>query len=439
MKKIIRVNFLLVFSFLIISTLSNAQNLKSLIDKLKSLPGVVEISPEKHTDNFKEAYVLKIRQPLDHGNPSGKTFTQKIILSHKDFSSPMVISTEGYAAFRNYVTEPAAILNANQVIVENRFFNESKPDSLEWEYLTSEQCAADLHHITTILKNLYNGKWVSTGISKGGQTCLFYRYYYPEDVNATIAYVAPINLAQENPEINRFISSEIGTQECRDRITKFQIDALNNREKVLPLIKKLAEDKKYKFSIGVNAAFEFAVLEYPYSFWQTNPSKCTETPASNLSPEEIFEELKKVSGFDLFTDQTGEYLAPLFYQSFTELGYYNFNYNSPEVLQLIETVPFPSYKIFLPKGVSVVYHPEVLQKINSWLQNKGENIIYVNGGNDPWSDGAGMKLIGKTNSFVAMKNGGTHATRIKNFDIEEKTKIYKALENWLGVKIQLRD
>ena len=421
--------------FLLFVNLSFPQSEQSLLERIKSLPGVTEVLPSKHNDNFKEAYVIKIRQPLDHNNPDAKTFTQKVILSHKDFTSPMVISTEGYAAFNNYETEPASILNANQIIVENRFFNESKPDSLEWQYLTSEQCAADLHHVTTIFKKLYTGKWVSTGISKGGQTCLFYRYY----VSATIAYVAPINLAQENPDINKFISSEVGTKECRDKITKFQVDALNNRDKILPLLKKFADEKNYNFSIGLNTAFEFAVLEYPYSFWQNSPSSCSKTPVDNLSAKQIFNELKNVTGFSLFSDKSGEYFSPLFYQSFTELGYYNFNYNAPEVVKLITSKPFPSYKIFLPKNVNVVYRPDVLKNINKWLQDKGNNIIYVNGGNDPWSDGAGIKLTGKTNSFVAMKEGGTHGTRIKSFDANVKEKIFNLVETWLDVNIEKKD
>ena len=427
------------FIILLLTNFLFGQSESDLQKRLKTLPDVVDVIPTAHNNTYKEAFVLMIRQPLDHTNPDGKSFTQKVILSHKDFTSPMVISTEGYAAYSNYETEPAAILNANQIIVENRFFNESKPDSLEWKYLNSAQCAADLHHITTIFKKLYPGKWISTGISKGGQTCLFYRYYYPEDVNATIAYVAPINLAQENPEINKFISSEVGTKGCREKITRFQINALQNRVKILPFLKEFAKENNYQFSIGLNAAFEYAVLEYPYSFWQNGPSNCSKTPKDSLTAKEIFDELKVVPGFSLFTDQSGEYLAPLFFQSFTELGYYNFNYNDPRVLKLITSKPFPSYKAFLPKGVKVVYHPEILRKINLWLQNKGTNIIYINGGNDPWSDGAGMKLTGKTNSFVAMKKGGTHATRIKDFDKAEKNMIYNALENWLGIRIDKQD
>lgn len=212
---------------------------------------------------------------------------------------------------------------------------------------------------------------------------------------------------------------------------------MKNRNSILPLLEKLSSEKKYEFSIGLNAAFEFAVLEYPYAFWQSGQGKCENIPGSNSPAQKIIDELDNISGFSLFTDKSGEYFAPLFYQSFTELGYYNFDYNAPEVLKLIESNPFPSYKVFLPKNTPVKYKPEVLQRINHWLQYEGKNIIYVNGGNDPWSNGAGMKLIGKTNSFVVMKENGSYSTSIKDLDEKDKEKVFGAIKNWLGIKLNM--
>lgn len=415
----------------------NAQNHsnESIEARIKALPDVASVKAIEHPDDFADAFEIKIRQHLDHNNKNSEVFLQKIYLYSRSVYAPMVISTEGYSA-RKYVTEPAEILEANQLIVENRFFPDSRPSKLDWKYLTSEQCAADLHHVTATFKKIYGGKWVSTGISKGGQTCLFYRYYYPEDVSATIAYVAPINLAAENPVINKFISSEVGTKECRDKITSFQLAVLRDRKSIIPMVKEVAKKKKYRFAGGIQSAFEFAVLEYPFSFWQWGQSNCDEIPSANAPAEKLFDELNKVSGFGLFSEQQGRYFAPLYYQSFTELGYYNFNYNSPEVLGLIKSSPLPSYRQFLPRDVQAVYRPEVLQKIHEWLLTKGTNIIYVNGGNDPWSGGAGMRLDGETNSFEVVKAGGTHATRIRDLSVPDKGKVYDSLAEWLGIVIK---
>ena len=425
---------LVLILILFFSTEHFSQNTDDLLREINALPGIKSVEQVKNDSGYVAVYKIMVEQLLDHDNMQSEKFAQKIYLSYKSKYAPVVISTEGYAAYKNYITEPAKLLNANQLIVENRFFDESKPASMNWKYLTSQQCASDLHHITTIFKKLFtNNKWVSTGISKGGQTSLFYRYYYPDDVNATVAYVAPINLAQENPEINKFISSEVGTKECRDRITKFQINVLEHRKEIIPLVKGIAKEKKYKFSIGLENAFEFAVLEYPFSFWQWGKSSCDKIPGKDATVKQLFNELNNVTGFSLFSDKKGKYYQPLYYQSFTELGYYNFYYNSPEVLELIKAKPIESYSDFLPKNLTIQYHPEILQKINHWLQTKGKNIIYVNGGNDPWSNGAGIKLTGKTNSRVFMKPEATHATRIKDLPRKERDEAKLLLGNWVRV------
>jgi len=105
-----------------------------------------------------------------------------------------VMITGGYSANRNYLSEPASILGCNQIIVEHRYFGESLPDSLDWSQLTTANAAADHHHIYQLFSQYYQEKWMSSGISKGGQTSIFYKYYYPDDMAVTMPYVAPLNL-----------------------------------------------------------------------------------------------------------------------------------------------------------------------------------------------------------------------------------------------------
>ena len=39
---------------------------------------------------------------------------------------------------------------------------------IRWQYLKNDLAIEDYHKILTKLKRLYTGKWISTGISKGG-------------------------------------------------------------------------------------------------------------------------------------------------------------------------------------------------------------------------------------------------------------------------------
>ncbi|MFA7229201.1 MAG: hypothetical protein WC061_09205, partial [Melioribacteraceae bacterium] len=63
------------------------------------------------------------------------------------------------------------------------------------------------------------------------------------------------------------------------------------------------------------------------------------------------------------------------------------------------------------------------------------NIIYIYGGNDTWT-ATSIQLLGENNSIKMVKKGGSHGTRISSFDGEQKEKIYRTLETWLGLQIK---
>ena len=254
-----------------------AQN-EGLFQKLKSLPDVVEVTAIKTDTMFRAGYELRVRQPLDHENPGGPSFLQSVYVAHLDESRPVLFETEGYSVRGGgRAKELARILRCNQVVVEHRFFGKSAPDSLPWKYLTTKQAAGDHHHIAVLLKTIYRGKWVSSGTSKGGQTTLFYRYYYPLDVDASVAYVAPVNLSQEDPRIIKFLRT-VGTPGERSKIKEFQVALLKREKEILPLIDRIAEKGKLTFSIGKAMAYEYSVLEFPCAFWQYGSSTSSIPP-----------------------------------------------------------------------------------------------------------------------------------------------------------------
>src|SRR6185312_15526324 len=235
----------------------------------------------------KESYEVMFEQPLDHQNPGGEKFRQRIFISHSDYAKPVLLGTEGYAARGPSGGELQRILGGNQVTVEHRFFGRSVPSPVKWEYLTVKQSADDLHAIVSALKTMYTGKWVSSGASKGGQTALFFKCYYPADVDATVAYVAPVNVAQEDPRINHFIQTT-GDAETRRKNKDYQIALLKREDEILPLIKDQAERKQWTFGMGLSAAYEYGVLEYPYAFWQYG-TKPAEIPAPEAAAEKLAE------------------------------------------------------------------------------------------------------------------------------------------------------
>ncbi len=110
-------------------------------------------------------------------------------VSKADESLPMVFGPSGYAVISRSGQELSGILQCNLLTVTHRFFQGARPDPVNREYLTIEQAAADHHHIVSLLKDIYKGPWISSGASKSGQTVLFHKRFWPDDIDATVAYV----------------------------------------------------------------------------------------------------------------------------------------------------------------------------------------------------------------------------------------------------------
>jgi hypothetical protein len=249
---------------------------RTYLEKLYDLPGVqvTEITPAL---GHPKAFQLDITQPVDHNNPDGPEFTQRAYLHHADEASPLVFAPSGYAVGPRSGQELAGILQCNLLTVTHRFFEGSRPDPVNWEYLNIEQSAADHHHIVDILKDIYTGPWVSAGASKSGQAVLFHKRFWPDDVEATVAYVAPFVHGTQDERFITFLDT-VGTDDCLSRIQNYQRLILEKRDSIIPLFVQWFPDNNFTFSLDVNKTFEYAVLEYHFAFWQFHNTDCYSIP-----------------------------------------------------------------------------------------------------------------------------------------------------------------
>ena len=188
-----------VFTVLVfISICVSAQT--ELYSKLKNLSNVVSLK-KMEVKPFKEYYEIYFRQNIDHQDSLKGQFNQRVLLGHMGYNKPVVAVMEAYKIWSAGQGELSKIFDCNQLIIEHRFFKDSKPEGeIPWENLKITQAAKDQHKIINELKKIYGeNKWISTGISKGGQTTIMHRYFYPEDVDISVPYVAPQNFEREDP------------------------------------------------------------------------------------------------------------------------------------------------------------------------------------------------------------------------------------------------
>ncbi|MEN6312278.1 MAG: S28 family serine protease [Acidobacteriota bacterium] len=401
---------------------------QTLLERLRALPGL-QVTKIQTLSGYSESFQIDITQPIDHQNAAGGTFEQRFYLSHRSESAPTVFYTSGYGINRNFETELSALLQANQILMVHRFFPNA--DVADWNYLTIRQAADDQHRIRKVLAAIYTGTWVATGASKGGMTALYYRRFHPADVEATVAYVAPIMYVPDDPRFAPYFE-QVGTAECRQKLKDFQTLVFSRRATLFPLFSQYTQSVGMAFNIiSVDAAFEYAVLEYPFAFWQYgSESGCAAIPAADATDEQLLAHLVAVSSPSYYADSDFLYYQPLFYQAFTEIGYCPYVYE--HVKDYLQAVPEPDYRAFAPQGVDLVFRPEVMQDVIPWLQNEGEKIIYIYGGIDPWS-AAALEPAAGLDALKIVQPGANHGVRIMSLD--QKDLVIQALERWLDIQI----
>ncbi|MBN1118963.1 MAG: hypothetical protein JXA77_17260 [Bacteroidales bacterium] len=427
-----------IFTFLVLSLFIFQTLLANELEEL--LSGIPDITFEKTQTpkGFIEAYELRVRQPLDHKNPNKGYFEQKVYLTHMGLNNPTVFVTEGYSLDVFRPTELSYLLSANQVEVEHRYYGCSLPDSMDYRFLNLEQETADLHKISEMLKTIYKQSWISTGISKGGQTTIFYKYFFPDDMDAWIPYVAPFNLSLEDQRIYDFLDT-IGSDECRHKIFEVQKRILTARDTILKVLKSYSEKENLKFTyLNFDEAFEYTVLEYPFSFWQWG-NKCEDIPKVDGPLFDVFTHLFSISDIGFFSDGEMEAYGSHYYQAATEMGYYG--YNIDKLKDYIKALPTDKNPLatFPPDKMQTEFSDSLVRVVYNWINEHGDNMVYIYGGTDTWSATAILPYE-NTNSIWFFIPGASHsAARIYNLSKQEIIQLAKTLEQWMGVKIKRRN
>ncbi|MBU1009449.1 MAG: aminopeptidase [Bacteroidetes bacterium] len=409
-----------------------SQNIGDLLMKTQRLDSIKQFAV---TNNAYTAYVMYFEQPVDHKKPNGLKFLQRVVLRHRGFDRPVVMVTEGYGAayalWDKYDEELANALNANLIVVEHRFFGKSVPDNKPWNQLNLYNATADLHAVNILFKQFYKGPWVSTGISKGGQTTLYYRYFYPDDVHASVPYVAPLNFSDKEKRFFHF-QDTVNTPACRERLLALQRDLLQRREIFFPMFvdSTKALDLTFNMVGSIEKAYEYNVLEFGFAYWQWYPMACDSLPEAGGDPAGIFNAFISAAGYDFFADQSIMGFQPFFYQALTEMGMYT--YDTDEFKGMLHEVSKPGFTHTLPDGVKVKYDGRLNKKVDKFLKTKANNMLFIYGGFDAWSSSA--FIPGRATNVVKMvKPGGSHATRISSFSSAEQEKAYQLVKSWLHI------
>ena len=292
--------FLFAIMFLCVTFQAEASTFR---DELLRLEGVVSVDVITQTPNksgdvpFKEKYIAWFEQPIDWNNPDGGKFLQRVEIGYQGMDNVNVAYVGGYNLTDEYFpkddrVELAKMYNANFISFEYRYYGLSMPAGLSddvpalWEHLTNKNAANDFHNVMEKLRGILSGNWAFTGISKGGQTTNIFAYYYPNDADVYVPYVAPLCYGTEDNRLPEAVYTSIGNErygeskakQYRDLMMKYIVEMIRERKYIQPRYYKLiSDDVPYgseDMYISADAVqsfdirYEAELVDLPVDLWQ---------------------------------------------------------------------------------------------------------------------------------------------------------------------------
>ena len=301
-------------------------------------------------------------------------------------------------------------LGTNLVQIEHRHYGDSKILSdTRWEYLTFEQAAGDHHTIIQALKPLLPKEWISTGNSKNGQTSIYLRYYYPDDIDVTTAFCAPLLTAAADIRAGRWMQQESGKGDVKP-IVDAHVDRLfvNGKDGLYARYCQLAKEKAAATGRPYNEkSFEkyvWDILLFNFSFYMNNDAKQRQknTPPVDCPDDELLDHYfpgiapqsanQAAQELEYYWQELQGYPSSI--QFVKQTGYTGFDYS---LLPVLEGTGFDAEKL-VPK----VNNPQSLFECDMWLYDTYDNsvnldilnnflpncekpILLVYSQNDPWT------------------------------------------------------
>ena len=404
-----------------------------VLDQLRALPNVADATAAPTATAGYHYYVLHFRQPVDHADPSGPTFLQEASLLSRDVTAPLVVWTTGYWDYEHdVVKEPTRLLQANQVSIEHRFFGTSRPDPADWSKLTIEQMADDEHAIVSALRTIYTGRAIASGGSKGGMTAVYFRRFFPGDVDGTLPYVAPLSFGAPDARYATSIAN-VGPADCHQAIRDLAIELITHRRAAMEQrAQAQAQAMGYAYTrIALGPAVESAIESLEWSFWQYwGVAACDSVPATTASDDTVFDFLDTISPVHDSDDDTTAQFEAYYYQAYAQLGYPDDGTDYLKPYYLYGAADFAGA---LPGAQPTYDGGAAMHDVDGFVEEDASRMLFVYGQWDPWSGGK-FALWGTGDSLELVEGQGTHYSDLGHLAPADQAAAFAKLEAWTGVQ-----
>lgn len=360
---------------------------------LKTVPGVsavFRVGCEGGVQGPATCFKIQYQQPIHPSSSSGATFPQYLQLAHRSCDAPMIVADWGYSNFGFFDDELSSLYKTNTLWIEHRYQGESIPEPYNWDWtaLTIENGANDMHRIVTSFRQHYRGRWISTGASKGGITALYYKYFFPDDVDGSVPYVAPASRQRVDPVYQTYLEENLPNP-CAQTLRNLQVAALTTRRDAM--LQKIRE----LYGSGYETFYlEYMIASMDWGFWQAaGVEACTYVPPSDATDDQVWEFIYNFVGgggaHPAVDEEKSE--GALYYEWLTEQGFaLQIGRHIAPLLHDPDATPTMEERFnYMFPGVDLpAYNGSVTAMTRAWARDQAENVVLIYGQFDPWSGGA---------------------------------------------------
>ena len=398
---------------------------ETLVDSLASLPGVAAVSETPCGDYVvapARCFAIEVDQPVDHADPAGAAFRQHLFLVHRGCERPTLVADWGYSNDVFFDIELSLLYQTNDLWIEHRFQGASLPDTADWDWsaLTIENGARDMHRVIDAFRPLYQGRWVSTGASKGGITAIYHAYFFPDDLDGSIPYVAPASRARIDPAYQSFLAEELPAA-CADRVRDAQVAALTSRRAMM-----LDRLTQYTGPGGEEEGLELLTAHLDWGFWQAwGQTYCSQVPRAGATDGRFWKFYLDFSYLAYAAPAVpGEEMTfgALYYEWLTEQGFaLQVNERVAPLLEQPRATATmeDDFRQMFPDVELPAYDGSVTAAVRDWVAADAEDMLLVYGQFDPWSGGA-IDPPAQASSARYLVPGATHGAQIGALPEQER-------------------
>jgi hypothetical protein len=412
-------------------------NESDLESSLKTVPGVTavfRVACDGGVRGPATCFTIQFQQPIHAKTSNGPTFPQYLQLAHRSCDAPTIVADWGYSSFGFFDDELSSLYRTNTLWIEHRYQGESMPEPYNWDWtsLTIENGANDMHNIVQNFRQHYRGRWVSTGASKGGITALYHKYFFPDDVDGSVPYVAPASRQRVDPLYQQYLDTNLPNP-CAQSLRNLQVGALTTRRDAM--LQKIRDNLG---GGGYEAYYlESMVASLDWGFWQyAGVESCELVPGSDATDDEVWAFLDNFLGAGSAhpaVDETKSEAA-LYYEWLTEQGFaLQIGRHITQLLHLPEAWPTLEERFqYLFPGVDLpAYNGSVTAAARTWARDRAENMVLIYGQFDPWSGGALDQPVQASSAryFVPDAN---HGAAITSLPVAERDAALAHISRMLG-------